>query len=172
MLDACSQNQPVLDALKHRIWPAVDPRMAPAMVPSMCPNSGPALCKCPEQRLDLRRPAAAANARNCRKQSAPHNRPERAADCRRPQCQRQHPVGGTERPPVPHPRRRRNGNGIAGPGAFYYTGPIPSANRRRGPDRIIRSYTKCSLRLHRSARQGLSLVGAVAPFCIRLNYTE
>ena len=36
-----------------------------------------------------------------------------------------------------------NVNGIAGPGAFYYSGPIPPANRRRGPDRITRSYTKC-----------------------------
>ena len=36
-----------------------------------------------------------------------------------------------------------NVNGIAGPGAFYYTGRIPAANRRRRPDRITRSYTKC-----------------------------
>ena len=36
-----------------------------------------------------------------------------------------------------------NVNGIAGPGAFYYTGRIPAADRRRRPDRITRSYTKC-----------------------------
>ena len=31
-----------------------------------------------------------------------------------------------------------NVNGIAGPGAFYYSGRIPSADRRRRPDRITR----------------------------------
>ena len=36
-----------------------------------------------------------------------------------------------------------NGNGIAGPGAFYYSGRIPAADRRRRPDRITGSYTKC-----------------------------
>ncbi len=36
-----------------------------------------------------------------------------------------------------------NGNGIAGPDAFYYSGRIPAADRRRRPDRITRSYTKC-----------------------------
>ena len=36
-----------------------------------------------------------------------------------------------------------NVNGIAGPGAFYYSGRIPAADRRRRPDRITGSYTKC-----------------------------
>ena len=53
-----------------------------------------------------------------------------------------------------------NVNGIAGPGAFYYTGRIPAANRRRRPDRITRSYTKC-----KPAEPRPVCTGAPARFC-------
>ena len=52
-------------------------------------------------------------------------------------------LGPTRAHSGPQTAERTNVNGIAGPGAFYYSGRIPAADRRRRPDRITGSYTKC-----------------------------
>ena len=93
------------------------PRMAPALVSALCPGSVPVLCMCPDRRLGLR--------------------------WRNFQKRRERTPGPTRAHSGPQTAPCANVNGIAGPGAFYYTGRIPAANRRRRPDRITRSYTKC-----------------------------
>ena len=57
--------------------------------------------------------------------------------------ERESTLGPTRAHSGPQTVERTNVNGIAGPGAFYYSGRIPAAGRRRRPDRITRSYTKC-----------------------------
>ena len=71
------------------------PRMAPALGPAMYPGSVPVLCKCPEKRLGLRRPAKTPADRNFQKRSVRQDRPERTADRGRPLV------------PTATPRRRR-----------------------------------------------------------------